>query len=495
MFIGVDCGTQGTKVLICDSRTHSVIGSGYAKHEMISDNNGRREQHISWWIDAFISALEQAKQAASVDLSNIKAIGISGQQHGMVLLDAMDKPLHPAKLWCDTETTLENQEIIDAMGGPKGVMDQVGIMLQTGYTASKILWFKKHYPESYAKIDKIMLPHDYLNYWLTGQFVTEYGDASGTGYLNVKTRTYDDVIFNHAAPGLVIDRHLPKLIDAATPVGKLKPDVAKLLGLSPDTLVASGGGDNMMGAIGTGNIESGIVTMSLGTSGTLYAYSDKPMKSGNDLLANFCSSSNGWLPLICTMNVTASTTLMQQLFEIDIQTFTEYLENTEPGAQGITLLPFFNGERVPALPNATASLLGLTSDNLTQANIIRATTEAATFTLRYGLDIFREEGMTPTEIRLIGGGSKNPVWRQMVADIMNTPVVCPFEHEAAALGGAIQAKWVYEHYMGNENSLSQICKGFVALDEGTRSQPIVEHIKQYEQSYQNYLSALKVMHG
>ncbi|SET53539.1 xylulokinase [Thorsellia anophelis] len=495
MFIGVDCGTQGTKVLICDSRTHCVVGSGYTKHDMISDNNGRREQQVSWWIEAFLSAFNQAKEGLTIDLSTIKAIGISGQQHGMVLLDKFDNPLHPAKLWCDTETASENQEIIELMGGAKGVMSQIGIMLQTGYTASKILWFKKNHPESYAKIDKIMLPHDYLNYWLTGQFVSEYGDASGTGYLNVKTRQYDEVLFSHIAPGLSIKKNLPKLIEANTPIGKLKPEVAEIMELSPNTLVASGGGDNMMGAIGTGNIKPGIVTMSLGTSGTLYAYSDTPMQSGNDLLANFCSSSNGWLPLICTMNVTASTTLMQQLFKIDINTFTEYLSHSEPGAQGITLLPFFNGERVPALPNATAALLGLTNDNATQANIIRATTEAATFTLRYGLDIFRQEGIIPTEIRLIGGGSKNPVWRQMVADVMNTPVVCPFEHEAAALGGAIQAKWVYEHSIGNKMSLAEICDGFVGLDEDTRAEPIIENIAKYETSYQRYLSHLVEQYG
>jgi xylulokinase len=495
MFLGVDCGTQGTKVVICDSRTNTVIGSGYGKHDIISNDKGRREQPVEWWITAFVEALEQARSEAGVTLAEVKAIGVSGQQHGMVVLDSDDNALYPAKLWCDTESSKENADIIQALGGAEAFMDKVGIQLQTGYTASKILWLKRHQPDLFAKIDKIMLPHDYLNYWLTGEFVTEYGDASGTGYMNVSTRQYDPEVFAIVAPGLDIHQHLPRLISAEEKVGVLKPAIAAKLGLSEDVIVASGGGDNMMGAIGTGNIEPGIVTMSLGTSGTLYAYSDKPMSNDNGMIASFCSSSNGWLPLICTMNVTASTTLMQKLFDVDIKAFTEMLATTEPGAGGVTLLPFFNGERIPPLPNATASLHGLTTDNLTQANVMRATTEAATFTVRYGLDLFREQGIKPTQIRLIGGGSKNPLWRQLVADTMDTPVICPLEHEAAALGGAIQAMWAYNKAHDVNISLKSLCEIWVSLDQETAVEPIASNVALYEASYQAYKGYLSQVHG
>lgn len=495
MFLGVDCGTQGTKVVICDSRTNTVVGCGYGKHDIISNENGRREQPVEWWIDGLKQAISQAQASANIDLLDIKGIGISGQQHGMVVLDKNDKPLYPAKLWCDTESHLENAEIIRAMGGSKLFMDKLGIQLQTGYTASKILWLKRNHPELFAQIDKIMLPHDYLNYWLTGEFVTEFGDASGTGYMNIETRQYDAEVFSIAAPGLNIEKHLPRLISAETPVGMVKPEVAELLGLSQEVMVSSGGGDNMMGAIGTGNIDAGTVTMSLGTSGTLYAYSDKPMLNDDGMIASFCSSSNGWLPLICTMNITASTTLMQKLFDIDINTFTQILKDTLPGANGVTLLPFFNGERIPPLPNSSASLHGLTSDNLTQANIIRATTEAATFTLRYGLDLFRQEGIRPVQIRLIGGGSKNPQWRQMVADIMDTPVICPLEHEAAALGGAIQAMWAYNRINDVDVTLKELCDMWVHLDEDTATLPIDSNVAAYESSYLVYRGHLAQIYG
>ncbi|RQW63639.1 xylulokinase [Vibrio viridaestus] len=490
MFLGVDCGTQGTKVVICDSRTNTILGSGYGKHDIISNDSGRREQHVQWWIDAFKLALKHAKQESGIELTEIKAIGISGQQHGMVVLDKFDNPIYPAKLWCDTESSKENAEIIEKLGGHKAFMDRVGIQLQTGYTASKILWLYRNHPDVYAKIDKIMLPHDYLNYWLTGEFKTDFGDASGTGYMSIHDRQYDEDVFAVVAPNLDIESHLPQLISAETMIGKIKPEIAQLLGLSSDVMIASGGGDNMMGAIGTGNIKAGTVTMSLGTSGTLYAYSDKPMASDDGMIASFCSSSNGWLPLICTMNVTASTTLMRTLFDIELDTFTQMLQQTRPGANGITLLPFFSGERIPPLPNATASLHGLTTDNLSQANIIRATTEAATFTIRYGLDLFREQGIEPEQIRLIGGGAKNAEWRQMVADIMNTPVICPLEHEAAALGGAIQAMWAYNHANDTPVSLDELCDIWVGLDPKSEVRPISNNVLLYEQSYQAYRRCL-----
>ncbi|ODS10587.1 xylulokinase [Vibrio scophthalmi] len=495
MFLGVDCGTQGTKVVICDSRTNKVIGSGYGEHDIISNDKGRREQHVEWWITAFIEALDQAKREAGVELSEVKAIGVSGQQHGMVVLDNKDKSLYPAKLWCDTESSKENADIIQALGGAEAFMNKVGVQLQTGYTASKILWLQRHQPDLFANIDKIMLPHDYLNYWLTGEFVTEFGDASGTGYMNVSTRQYDSEVFAVVAPGLDVNRHLPRLINAEEKVGIIKPDIAQQLCLSKDVIISSGGGDNMMGAIGTGNIEPGIVTMSLGTSGTLYAYSDKPMSNDNGMIASFCSSSNGWLPLICTMNVTASTTLMQKLFSVNIKQFTEMLATTDPGAGGVTLLPFFNGERIPPLPEATASIYGLTNDNLTKANVMRATAEAATFTVRYGLDLFREQGIKPTQIRLIGGGSKNPLWRQLVADTMNIPVICPIEHEAAALGGAIQAMWAYSKQHDVNISLKSLCDIWVTLDEETAVQPIESNVELYEHSYQSYKYYLQLIHG
>ncbi|NBI44009.1 xylulokinase, partial [[Haemophilus] felis] len=214
MYLGIDCGTQGTKVILLDSQQKKVLGVGYASHELIENSAGRREQNPQWWIDALISAFNQVIQQAQINPTLIKGIGVSGQQHGLVMLDEQDQPLYQAKLWCDTETAFENQEFINLLGGEEQAFARLGIVPQTGYTASKILWFKKHFPKQYKRIAKIMLPHDYLNYWLTGEFCMEYGDASGTGFFDVIHRQWHLEVFNLLAPELEANKVLPPLRSA-----------------------------------------------------------------------------------------------------------------------------------------------------------------------------------------------------------------------------------------------------------------------------------------
>ncbi|AKD38334.1 xylulokinase [Pasteurella multocida subsp. multocida OH4807] len=481
MYIGIDCGTQGTKVIVLDSHQKKVIGVGYAPHQLIENTDGRREQQLQWWTEALLAAFQQAIKLAKIEPHLIKGIGVSGQQHGLVMLDEYDQPLYNAKLWCDTETATENDEFIALLGGKEKAFSQLGIMPQTGYTVSKILWFRKHYPEQYQRIAKIMLPHDYLNYWLTGNFCMEYGDASGTGYFDVVKREWSIDAFALLAPELDPQKVLPPLCSAQQTIGKVRPEIATLLGLSENVIVSTGGGDNMMGAIGTGNIQQGIVTMSLGTSGTLYAYTDKPLTDLPMEIANFCSSTGGWLPLVCVMNMTSANKNLMDLLQIDVEEFNALIQQSPIGAEGITILPFFNGERVPPLPQAKASILGLDAANFTQANLCRAMMEAASFTLRYGLDLFRQAGLSTSQIRLIGGGAKSAVWRQMIADIMNTEVVCLKEEEAAALGSAIQAMWT-----NGEGELTELCQNFVQIDTQSVVQPNSKSAVQYEQVYQHY---------
>ncbi|UEA16365.1 xylulokinase [Pasteurella canis] len=486
MYIGLDCGTQGTKAIVVDSQQKKVIAVGYAAHEIIENSEGRREQQPQWWTAALVSAFHEAIKLAKIEPHLIKGIGVSGQQHGLVMLDENDQPLYNAKLWCDTETAAENAEFIQLLGGNEQAFAQLGIMPQTGYTASKIAWFRKHYPEQYQRIAKIMLPHDYLNYWLTGHFCMEYGDASGTGYFDVANRQWDLDAFRLLAPELDPQKVLAPLVSAEQKIGTIRPEIAKLLGLSPQVIVSTGGGDNMMGAIGTGNIKQGIATMSLGTSGTLYAYTDTLLSDLPMEIANFCSSTGGWLPLVCVMNMTSANKNVMDLLQIDVKKFNEFIQQSPIGAEGITILPFFNGERVPPLPQAKASILGLDAANFTQANLCRAMMEAASFTLRYGLDLFRQAGLSTSQIRLIGGGAKSAVWRQMIANIMNTEVVCLKEEEAAALGGAIQAMWA-----NGEGELTELCQDFVHLDEESVVQPEPQSFVEYERIYQRYLILLQ----
>lgn len=493
MFLGIDCGTQGTKAIVLDAVSGQVLGQGSAPHELISGANGRREQDVQQWLAAFEQATAGALAQAGVSGAQILGVGVSGQQHGLVLLDEHGQVLRPAKLWCDTESAAENDRLLEYLGGESGSLQRLGIAIAPGYTVSKLLWTQEQHPAIFERIDRILLPHDYLNYWLTGRCVSEYGDASGTGYFNVRSRQWDLAILEHIDPSGRLCRALPELIDAHQPVGVILPVIARRLGINPATVVSSGGGDNMMGAIGTGNIKPGAITMSLGSSGTVYAYADQAQVSEQASVATFCSSSGGWLPLICTMNLTNATSAVRELLGLDITAFNRAVDQAPIGAQGVSMLPFLNGERVPALPHATGSILGLDATNLTQANLCRAAVEGTTFGLRYGLDLLRASGIKSDNIRLIGGGAKSAVWRQIVADIMDTPVICTEQAEAAALGAAIQAAWCHANIDGDGETLTSLCARCVSLEHSSETRPVARNVAAYQQVYERYRNQLQAL--
>ncbi|MGO3058134.1 MAG: xylulokinase [Halomonas sp.] len=492
MYIGVDCGTQSTKVVVVDVERGAILGEASRPHRLDEGENGRREQAPSEWLAALKGAFFSALERAGISAEQVRGIGVSGQQHGMVALDADGAPVYPAKLWCDTETSVQNSELVARLGGEAGCLEKLGLVLQTGYTASKIAWLREHQPDAYRRIDSLLLPHDYLNFWLTGERVTEAGDASGTGYFDTRTRRWQLDVFAEIAPELDPQRVLPRLLEAHEPAGVVRPLAARELGLGDDVVVSSGGGDNMLGAIGTGNITPGLITLSLGTSGTVCAYSPEPVICDNAMVANFCSSTGGWLPLICTMNVTSATTRIRELFGLDLAAFSEQVASAPVGAEGVTVLPFFNGERVPMLPEASADFLGLTSLNTTQANLCRAVVEGATFGLRYGLELLGDLTAGASQIRLIGGGANSPIWRQMVADITGTEVICPEITDAAALGAAIQAAWCDQRSQGV--TLESLCQRMVHLDAQSLAEPNLARVEAYQDVYTRYTQALKQRH-
>jgi xylulokinase len=486
LFLGIDCGTQGTKALVLDAGSGQVLGLGSAVHAPPQGRDGRREQEPADWLRALAIAVAGALREAGVEGRAIRALAVSGQQHGLVLLDTKGQVLRPAKLWCDTESAPDNQELLDALGGAQGSLERLGLVIAPGYTVSKLLWTQRHHPELFARLAHILLPHDYLNYWLTGRACSEPGDASGTGYYDVRRRAWAADVLQRIEPGERLLAALPTLVEAGDCIGTLRPQAAAALGLSPQAWVASGGGDNMLGAIGTGNIAPGMITLSLGTSGTLAAYADQPHVSPQGEVATFCASSGGWLPLICTMNLTSACALVRELLALDLDHFTELATQAPIGADGLLMLPFFDGERVPALPEATASLHGMTSFNLTRANLCRAVLEGTCFSLRYGLDLLRESGLHGSEIRLVGGAAKSPLWRQVLADLLGLPVVCPRQTEAAALGAAVQAAWSLGRQFGRGDSLDVLCRRCVALDESTRTLPRPVQQAAYEVAYRRY---------
>ena len=487
LFIGVDSGTQGTKAVVFSREQGKIIAEAYAEHQIIETQEGRREQEPIWWIEAFTAVIGKVLKESYVSKQLIRAIGVSGQQHGMVALDLDGNVIRPAKLWCDTETSQQCIEMTQKIGSAEKVIELIGNSIAAGFTASKILWLKNHEPENYGRLATVLLPHDYINFWLTGEMKTEFGDASGTAYFDVRTRTWSKAILDVIDDSGKLQDCLPELIPSDAPVGSIRAEIAEQFQLNPDVLVSSGGGDNMMAAIGTGNVTPGIVTASLGTSGTIYSFSNKPIIDRNGELAAFCSSTGGWLPLVCTMNVTVSTELTRELLRLSVSDLNKTASTAELGAGGILLLPYFNGERTPALPTAKAVFFGLTSTNYNPRNLARASMEGATFGLRYGLDVLKQLGINPSEIRLVGGGAKSPLWRQMVADVFNCPVVCPKSSEAGAVGAALQAMWCYLRRKEGNVSISKLTDQYIALDETTRTEPDASNASRYADIYQHYL--------
>lgn len=486
-FLGIDVGTQSLKALVYDSEQREVTATGSSELQLISRADGTREQLAEWWIEALHSAVAQIPEAVR---SSVKAIGVSGQQHGFVPLAADGTVLAPVKLWCDTATVSECEEISARFGGDQRCIDSVGNPILPGYTASKITWLKNHHPDRYAKLATILLPHDYVNYYLTGELAMECGDASGTGLLDIRSRGWHPEMLAAVDPDRDLSGCLPPLVGAADTVGTLRAPLAGQLGLPFGTPVACGGGDNMMAAIGTGNVTEGRLTMSLGTSGTLFAYADAPCIDPAGELAAFCSSTGGWLPLLCTMNCTVASELARSLLEMDLATMESAAGGAAPGADGVVILPFYNGERTPNLPNGKGCILGLNGDNMTSANIVRASMEAAVFGLRAGLEAFARGHDTLVdgidEIRLTGGAAGSAVWRQIVADIFGRPVRLPVSQEGAAMGAALNAMLLGSANHGDSRALAAEIDEHMEFDDGAGAVPNPATQAVYDQQFQTY---------
>ncbi|MEO8308030.1 MAG: xylulokinase [Pseudomonadota bacterium] len=487
LVIGLDVGTQSVKLVAFDADLRRVVATHAQPLEILVGDDGSREQRPQWWITAVRACFARMDPEL---LRRIIAIGVSGQQHGFVPLDAGGDVLAPAKLWCDTSTQQECVEIMAAAGGADRCIALAGNPILAGYTASKLPWTRKHRPQVYAKLATILLPHDYINFWLTGLRWMEPGDASGTGWLDVRSRQWSNPMLKATDPGRDLGVCLPGLA-AANTCFPMMPAIAAELGLLPGVRVSAGGGDNMMAAIGTGNVASGMLTMSLGTSGTLFTCSDHPVVDDKGRWAAFCSSSGGWLPLICTMNCTVATENVARAFNFDSRDGDAFIDDTRPGADGLGMLPFFNGERTPDLPRSRASFHGLDAGNFTCANAYRAAMEGATYALRNGFDALRTTGLAFTSIRLTGGGSRSAAWRQMVADVFELPVEVPLEQEGAAFGAALQALWVCTT-SGSQADLTTLVREHVHLGAALATLPDAAAGVAYSTAYERFLHYLQI---
>ncbi len=491
LFIGIDSGTQSVKAVVLDLATRKVIAEARAPHTLIEGLPvGHMEQHPQDWSSALDFVIAQvAAQIGAEQAKQVRGIGVSGQQHGFVALDENGDVIRPAKLWCDTSTTAECAIITKKLGGSKAAIRLTGNLILPGFTAPKILWLKRHEPENYKFLRHVLLPHDYLNFFLTGNYTMEFGDASGTALMDVRMRTWSKAVIKAIDPKL--GNYLPKISASSEAAGVLRPELAAKYGFAADVVVSAGGGDNMMGAIGTGNVEPGVVTASFGTSGTIYAYATKPVIDPQGEIAAFCSSTGGWLPLLCTMNVTTVTEQVRALFDQDHAALNAAVAATPAGAGGLVLLPYLAGERTPNVPAGSGVLLGLNAQTFTSGHIARAAMEGVTLGMNYGLRRLAALGVKAKEIRVTGGGAKSPVWRQLMADIFGVPVVAMVEDEGAALGGALQAAWCVALRDGNKKAkLTDFTAGTVALDEKTRCLPNKANVAKYRalQDVQDQLS-------
>jgi xylulokinase len=436
--LGIDCGTQSLKTVALDGDSGKVISSASKAYGLVEGlPAGHLEQDPAIWWDALEETVRQVLSDLGPRKAEVVGIGVSGQQHGFVPLDANHQVIRPAKLWCDTSTTAQCDEIRTKLGGRDKTIALAGNDILPGFTAPKILWLKQSEPANFAKLVHVALPHDFLNLRLTGTLRMEFGDASGTALLDVRTRQWSKEVC------AAIDENLlskfPPVGSSAEPCGKLLPVLATAWGLSSDVIISAGGGDNMMAAIGTGNIRPGTVTASLGTSGTIFACAPQPVIDPQGEIAAFCDSADHWMPLLCTMNVTVATEAFRNLFGWDHERMNKEISGVPAGSDGLVFLPYLQGERTPNLPDGCGVMHGMTTSNLTPAHMARAAMEGVTLGMAYGLRRMESLGLKPSEIRLTGGGSKSPAWRQILADIFGYPVVTMQSAEGAALGAAIQA--------------------------------------------------------
>ena len=461
LVLGLDVGTQGTKGLLVEPESRRVVARAAASYDLIEGlAPGAAEQHPDTWIDAVrdvAGALFAAEPGAA---ERVAAVGVAGQQHGLVVLDEADRVVRPAKLWCDTETAEEARELSALFGRN----------VPTGFTASKVRWLAKHEPDAWARTRSVLLPHDYVNFRLTGAKTMEAGDASGTGFFDPKRRAFHAGEMAATDPALAAK--LPPLVGAGEPAGALTPEGAVLLGLREGVLVSAGGGDNMLSAIGSGATRPGVVVVSLGTSGTVFTHSDRPVVDPEGGIAPFCSSDGGWLPLLCVMNLTGVTEEVKNAFGADAAQLTEEARRVAPGCDGLLWLPYLRGERVPDLPSATATLLGMRPGHLRPGVLFRAAIEGTSLNLAWGVARMRALGIAIEEVRLVGGAAQNDLWRSVLADVLGCPVAPLAEPESAAFGAALQALWTLRRSHGEDVTADAVAASFISRGgEPTKPDP------------------------
>lgn len=425
---GVDCSTQATKVLVVDVDDGTVVATGRAEHE-VTGVGGARETHPLVWRTALARALGTTERA-----SDAAAIAVAGQQHGLVVLDGSGNPLRPAMLWNDTRAAPDAESMVAEGGGPEWWAAEIGSVPVASFTAAKWAWLRRNEPDVAEAARAVRLPHDYLTEGLTGSGVTDRGDASGTAWWSTRSEDYSPDVLDR----IQLDPELlPQVLGPIEPAGAVTSDAAAEFGLSDGTVVGPGTGDNMGAALGLG-LEAGLPVISLGTSGTAYAVSTQRTEDPSGTVAGFADAGGAFLPLSATLNCTLAVDRVATLVNIDREATADRTD--------VVVLPYFDGERTPNLPNATATITGLRHDTK-PGELLLATYQGAAFSLLVALEALSSlgSGIEPdAPIVLIGGGAKGETWRRVVGELSGRPLVIPDGQELVAMGAAVQGAAVLE---------------------------------------------------
>lgn len=415
---GVDSSTQSVKIVVRDAESGALVREARASHP-----EGTEVDPREW-----LTALDTVTSGV---LDGVEALAIAGQQHGMVALDESGDVVRPALLWNDTRSADDAADLVAEFGGPAAWADAVGSVPVAAFTVTKARWMARVEPDNAARTARMMLPHDYLTWSLAGrpdEAATDRGEASGTGYWSPITGEYRTDLLARALG------HVPALPRVAGP--------AEPVGTTPGGIVLGPGtGDNMGAALGL-NALPGDVIVSLGTSGTAFAVSTTPARDASGFVAGFADATGHFLPLVCTLNAARILTSTAALLGVDLDGFSDLALAARPGSGGLVLLPYFDGERTPNLPDARGSLQGVTRDNLTPANLARAAVEGMLGGLADAVDALVEVGVVPGRILLVGGAASNPAVGAVAATLFDVPVIVPPAGEYVADGAARQAAWV-----------------------------------------------------
>jgi xylulokinase len=479
MWLGIDIGTGGSRALLVDERGRVRAGCTAPHEEMRMERPLWAEQRPENWWDAAVIAIRGVLAQAGVPGSQIKGIGLSGQMHGLVIIDGAGSVIRPSLIWCD-QRSQPQVDAINAKLGRENILRCIANPVLTGFTLPKLLWVRDNEPHYFARVRRVLLPKDYVRFCLTGEFATEVSDASGTALFDVVNRRWSFEMMD----SLGLDRTiLPKCYESSEVSGKITPRVAELTGLAAGTPVVGGGGDQAASAVGNGIVEPGIVSCTLGTSGVVFAHMDQVAYDPAGRVHTFCHAvRDKWH----VMGVTQGAGLSLQWFRNQLAPGTEYDALTEEaaqspaGAQGLFWLPYLMGERTPHLDaTARGGWIGLTNSHK-RADLIRAVIEGVSYSQRDCLDIVASLGVPLSSVRASGGGAQSAFWRQLLADILGKRVVTLETQEGSAYGAALLAL----AGTGEYGSVTEVCRS--AIRETESVSPRLTETAYYGKAYGVY---------